>query len=88
MAEQLDTVLTVAAFTVMVVSVAAPVCGHQTQPWPLRGLLRGLRALRSPSRGKRGVGAPVRAAERRTEPRRRPVPSWACTQPIDYEGAV
>lgn len=53
-----------AAFIAIVIAVAAPVCGHQNQAWPLR-------------------------RQRHTPPaERRRVPSWAHTEPYDYEEAA
>lgn len=74
-----------AAFVVLVVAVAAPVCGHQTQPWPLRGAWRALRAFRRGLCASRDAGGAPRPAQRRSG---RPAPSWAHTQPTDYEEAA
>lgn len=72
------------AFVAMVVAVAAPLCGHQGQSWPLGGAWRGLSRLRSRSRvssDTEGVTEPPRP---RTAVRS---PSWANTQPINEEAA-
>lgn len=82
------------AFVALVGAVAAPLCGHQAQPWPLGGAWRRLKA-RMPRRGLlRGLGGPegpfrlprsLRDAPGASQgPSRRP-PSWAHTQPLDYE---
>jgi len=67
--------LHVAAFLAVTVAVAALLCGHHGQPWPLRGAcawLCGHLPAEQPS-GARTVAA---AAERRTEPH---TPAWART---------
>lgn len=72
---------------VLVVAVAAPVCGHQTQPWPLRGacawLYARLSALR-PARVRREGPPSPRPFSARTARR---APAWAHTQPADKEAA-
>jgi hypothetical protein len=75
------------AFVAVVVAVAAPVCGHQTQPWPLRGAWRALTAAHRASRDSRATGRPFRAAQRRTAIPARRTPAWAHTQPQDKEHA-
>jgi hypothetical protein len=70
------------AFVAVVVAVAAPVCGHQTQPWPLRRpcawLYARLTALQL-SRTHREGHASQRPPSARTARR---APAWAHTQPI------
>ena len=87
-----------AAYLATTVAVAALLCGHQGQPWPLAGLLAWLRALRpregvqtpacgphSPSRLPRDLRGAPRGAQRRSG---RSVPSWAHTEPYTYEEAA
>lgn len=76
-------------FLAVTVAVAAVLCGHQGQPWPLAGLVRSAwtaaasrrpqkpaGAPESPSRGSRDAGTPQKPAGGRTELH---VPSWART---------
>ena len=77
------------AFLGIVVGVAAPLCGHQGQPFPLR-LRRGAwRRLSAPLRRSDDSSVatpPDRAADGRSA---RPVPSWTHTEPYtDYEEAA
>lgn len=75
------------AFVAVVVAVAAPLCGHQTQPWPLRGAWRALTAAHRASRDSGATGTPFRPAQRRTAIPVRRTPAWAHTQPLDKEAA-
>jgi hypothetical protein len=75
------------AFVAVVVAVAAPLCGHQTQPWPLRGACAWLYARLSalqPSQARREGPPPQRPPHARTARR---TPAWAHTQPTDKEPA-
>ena len=76
-------------FLAATVAVAAVVCGHQGQPWPLAGLVRSAWAAaasrrpqepagapESPSRGSR-AGVPQKPADGRTELPSQLAPSWA-----------
>lgn len=76
------------AFLGLVIGVAAPMCGHQGQPFPLRprrGAWRWLSAPLRRSRDSRVATPPVRAAGGRTA---RPAPSWAHTDHHDHREAA
>ncbi|HEY9353650.1 MAG TPA: hypothetical protein VIP28_10380 [Nocardioides sp.] len=90
--------IAVLAFVALTVTIPALLLGHQGQDWPLRGPWRWLRARmprrgpqapvcgpQSPSRLPRGLRDAPEPAQSRS---RRPAPSWAHTQPLDYEEAA
>ena len=90
----------VAAYVVLVVVLPALLLGHQGQHWPLAGAWWAVRARQPREARCTPAGAPqtpapvIRATEAATDalrPRtapRRPVPSWAHTQPLDHEEAA
>lgn len=97
-AEAVDTAITLGwalAAWIVLVSLAAALALHtviavvwwagRTTWRALRGPRRGLQAPRSPSRDSSAAGTPERPPQSRS---RRPVPSWAHTQPYTYEEAA
>lgn len=64
------------AYLAIITALAALLCGHVGEPFPPFRWWRVLRARRT--------AAPQPPAART----RRPVPSWAHTQPYDYEEAA
>ena len=73
-------------FLAVTVAVAAVVCGHQGQPWPLAGLVRSAWTAVGPRRAlsaRLSAEQPSRApespgtADGRSEPPSHPAPSWA-----------
>lgn len=94
MAELVDTVRTVAwalaGWIVFLATVAAILvaAAAATGAWAVRGAWRWLSARLAASDASRAVPEgrePQKPSRART---RRPVPSWACTQPINYEEAA
>ncbi|WP_328436948.1 hypothetical protein OHA71_06590 [Streptomyces sp. NBC_00444] len=74
------------AFIALVVAVAAPLCGHQGQPFPLARAARCALAWR-PQKRSRDSRATT-GAERPADGRMRARPTWAHSQPLDYEEAA
>lgn len=73
----------VLAITAIITALAAALCGHATQPFPLTPIWRRLTArLPAPhaTETPRSHPAPQRAARSR--------PLWAHTQPLDYDEAA
>lgn len=82
--------ITVPAYLAMVVAIAALLCGHQGQPWPLTGLRAACRrgGPRTDTVAPLAAEHASRASESIPRPKRRPAPSWAHTEPYTYEGAA
>lgn len=87
-ADAVDTLITLAVFLTVVVAVAALVCGHQGQPWPLTPLWRTVRARMPRAARCAPAGAPrgasrlplhLRDAPEALTPPSSPVPAWAHT---------
>lgn len=67
---------------IAIITISAGLCGHATQPWPLRRAWRWLHArLTAPQ----GSQAPRVHRHRERPAERRTAPLWARTQPHTYE---
>lgn len=80
----------VVAVVLIIMCLAAGLCGHATQPLPVRGVGRWLRtALRSRHTAHRAPNRPSRdSSTARPAPRPSHTPLWARSQPHTYKEAA
>jgi hypothetical protein len=83
-------VIHVVAVALLVVLLTAGLCGHATQPLPIRGAGRWLRtALRSRQAARRAPNRPSRDSSTvAPAPRPSHAPLWARSQPHTYKEAA
>jgi hypothetical protein len=83
-------VIDVVAVVLIIMCLAAGLCGHATQPLPVRGVGRWLRtALRSRQAARRGPNTrPGDSSTATPAPRPSRAPLWARSQPHTYKEAA
>jgi hypothetical protein len=83
-------VIHVAAVVLIIMCLAAGLCGHATQPLPIRGAGRWLRtALKSRQTARRAPNRPSRDSSTvAPAPKPSRTPLWARSQPHTYEEAA
>jgi hypothetical protein len=83
-------VIDVVAVVLIIMCLAAGLCGHATQPLPVRGVGRWLRtALRSRQAARTAPNRPSRDSSTvAPAPRASQAPLWARSQPHTYEEAA
>jgi hypothetical protein len=83
-------VIDVVAVVLIIMCLAAGLCGHATQPLPIRGAGRWLRTtLKSRQTARRAPNRPSRDSSTATPaPRPSHTPLWARSQPHTYKEAA